>query len=279
MDSLVFTTDFGLTDPYAGVIKGVALSINPDLQLIDLTHRVAPQDVAQASFILGVSFRYFPANAIHVVVVDPGVGTSRRPIVVFTPEGRFVAPDNGVLSSIIAPYMDSPPAQPGTARLPTGISAINLTNRKYWLHPVSNTFHGRDIFTPVAAHLSMGVPSHELGEPLHSVTWLPMTAPVQDDAGHTEGQVVYADSFGNLVTNISLDILPKQGTLRVSIKGAVIDGLSSSFLEPESAFQSPLVALAGSLGYLEIAVPGGSAARTLNAGPREAVSVVRLLPS
>ena len=154
---LVFTTDFGLTDSYTGVMKGVALGINPDLRFIDLTHQIAPQNVAQGAFALGVSYRYFPSNAIHVAVVDPGVGTSRRPILLQTPHGSFVAPDNGLLSRVLSDYLPDPSTSLETVEVPPVLRAFHLTNPDYWRHPVSSTFHGRDVFTPVAAHLSLGV--------------------------------------------------------------------------------------------------------------------------
>ena len=178
---LVFTTDFGLSDSYAGVMKGVASGINPELAFIDLTHQIAPQNIAQAAFVLGVSHRFFPADAIHVAVVDPGVGTNRRPILLETPHGSFVAPDNGLLSRVISGYLPSPPADPGTAQLPPALLGVHLTNPDYWLHPVSSTFHGRDIFTPVAAHLSRGVAPESLGDRIHEVTWLPMPLPRRTD--------------------------------------------------------------------------------------------------
>ena len=138
---LVFTTDFGLSDAYAGVMKGVALSINPNLRFIDLSHQILPQNVAQGSFLLGINHKYFPNHAIQVAVVDPGVGTDRRPILLTTPCGSFVAPDNGLLSGVISSYLTSVSAEAGLLELPSPLTAVHLTNEKYWRHPVSETFH------------------------------------------------------------------------------------------------------------------------------------------
>ena len=175
---VVFTTDFGLSDAYAGVMKGVALIINPNLRLIDLTHQILPQNVAQGSFILGINHRFFPRDAIHVAVVDPGVGTDRRPVLLTTPCGTFAAPDNGLLSGVITGYLGPVPTAAGPVALPPELSAVHLTNPAYWRHPVSHTFHGRDIFTPVAAYLSLGVAPEDLGEPIDSLHYLPMPQPV-----------------------------------------------------------------------------------------------------
>lgn len=271
---VVFTTDFGLSDAYAGVMKGVALIINPDLRLIDLTHQILPQNVAQGSFILGINHRFFPRDAIHVAVVDPGVGTDRRPVLLTTPCGRFVAPDNGLLSGVITGYLGPVPTAAGPVALPPELSAIHLTNPDYWRQPVSHTFHGRDIFTPVAAHLSLGVAPEDLGEPIDSLHYLPMPQPVSQ-GGTITGQVVYQDVYGNLVTNITADILPSGEDLKVWITGRSIVGLSRTFNDSSAHVgKDGLIALLGSHGYLEVALPNGSAAELLSAGEGEAVTVV-----
>ncbi|MBO19824.1 MAG: S-adenosyl-l-methionine hydroxide adenosyltransferase [Chloroflexi bacterium] len=277
---LVFTTDFGLIDPYAGVMKGVALTINPDIRMVDLTHQVRPQSISQGSFLLGINHRYFPDDAIHVAVVDPGVGTTRRPILLSTPNGRFVAPDNGLLSGVVAPYAawendESSPKTPGTLPLPDGLSAVHLTNPDYWRLPVSHTFHGRDIFTPVAAHLSLGVPAEEMGEPIDDLTYLPAELPTQR-GGVITGRVIYQDVYGNLVTNVAGARLLDPGATEVIIKGRSIHGLRRTFVDDggEDTGHGRLVALVGSHGYLEVAVPNGSAAAFLEAADGEPVEVV-----
>ena len=280
---LVFTTDFGLADPYAGVMKGVALTINPDLRLLDLTHQVSPQNIAQGSFLLGINHRYFPKDAVHVAVVDPGVGTDRRAVLLFTPWGRFVAPDNGLLSGVIAGYLDSTPVIAGPVVLPPELTAVHLTNAEYWRHPVSKTFHGRDVFTPVAAHLSLGVTPEDLGQAIDSLFYLPLPQPVIQ-AGKITGQVVYRDVYGNLVTNIPAAALPSAEMIEVRIKGRSIIGLSQTFNDENQRDENQrdensrggarLIALAGSHGYLAIAVANASAAALLEAGEGEAVVVV-----
>ena len=300
---LVFTTDFGLSDPYAGVMRGVALAINPAARCVDLTHQIAPQNIAQGCFVLGVSFRYFPADAIHIAVVDPGVGTARRPLLLDTPHGRFVGPDNGLFSDVLAGFMegggtgDSGLAGwpiggalapgPGESGLPPGVAAWQLTNPAYWRHPVSRTFHGRDIFAPAAAHLSLGAAPADMGEPVDRVVWRPTPRPEIRPAGLIvwlrlrlrpeirpgviAGQVVYQDGYGNLITNIPAAWLPEGRAVQVEIAGRVIAGLSRTF--GDAAPGQSVVALVGSLGFLEVAAPNASAAARLKAGPGTAVSV------
>ena len=270
---LVFTTDFGLADSYAGVMKGVALGINPALQFIDLTHQIAPQNVAQGAFVLGVSYRYFPADAIHVAVVDPGVGTSRRPILLQTPHGSFVAPDNGLLSRVLSEYLSDPPPTPGIVKVPPALRAFHLTNQDYWLHPVSSTFHGRDIFSPIAAHLSLGIAPESLGEPTAELAWLPLPQPRITPEG-IGGEIIYRDVYGNLISNIPATLPDGRALGEIRIRGRVIRRLSRTFNDaPPGAPPPELAALYGSHGYLEVAVPNGSAAAALSAGPGEPVTV------
>ena len=267
---VVFTTDFGLSDAYAGVMKGVALGINPNLRLIDLTHQILPQNVAQGSFLLGINHLFFPDDAIHVAVVDPGVGTDRRPVLLTTPCGTFVSPDNGLLSGVVDRYLESVPESTGPVALPSELSAVHLTNPDYWRHPVSHTFHGRDIFTPVAAHLSLGVAPRDMGEPIDH---LPLPQPVSQ-GGAITGQVIYQDVYGNLVTNIPADNLPDVELVDVRIKGRSIVGLSRTFNDSRHVGEDGLIALAGSHGYLEVALPNGSAADSLAGSEGETVTVV-----
>ena len=267
---LVFTTDFGTADPYAGIMRGVVLGINPQARLMDLTHQISPQNIAQASFVLGNSYRYFPPEAIHVVVVDPGVGTGRRPVLVSTPHGRFVGPDNGVLSQVLSGLMDDAPGAPGTAQLPAEVTAVHLTNSAFWRLPVSHTFHGRDIFAPVAAHLSLGVLPNEMGESIDSLAWLPMPKPTVVASG-IEGEIVYEDWYGNLVSNIPQDLLAGPSFTRVHIKQRRVDGLCRTFGDAPSGQE--LIALIDSHGFLEVAVPNGSAARLLGVKAGERIVV------
>ena len=266
---LVFTTDFGLSDSYAGVMKGVALGINPDLAFVDLNHQVAPQNVSQGAFALGVSYKYFPPDAIHVAVVDPGVGTSRRPVLLRTPHGSFVAPDNGLLSRVLDNYLPCASAASGPVDVPQSVRAFHLKNPAYWLHPVSSTFHGRDIFTPVAAHLSLGVAPEWMGEPTDVLEYLPVPRP-RVDADGIRGEITYSDTYGNLISNIPQQLIEGRSVAEVRIKGRSIARLSRTFNDGPDA---GLVALVGSHGYLEVAVPNGSAAATLAAGPGEPIAV------
>ena len=269
---LVYTTDFGLSDSYAGVMKGVALSINPDLRFIDLTHGIAPQNVAQGAFVLGVSYRYFPGHAIHVAVVDPGVGTSRRPVLLQTPHGAFVAPDNGLLSRVLAAHLPHPPADAGMVELPPTVRGVHLTNSDYWLNPVSATFHGRDIFTPAAAHLSLGVPPESMGDEITELAWLPMKQP-RATPERIGGEIIYCDVYGNLISNIPASLLEGRELGEVRIRGRSIKRLNRTFLDNDGGASPDLIALFGSHGYLEVAVPNGSAATYLAIGPGEPLTV------
>ena len=272
---LVFTTDFGLSDSYVGVMKGVALGINPGLRFIDLTHQVTPQGIRQGAIVLGVSYRYFPSDAIHVAVVDPGVGTSRRPVLLQTPHGSFVAPDNGLLSRVLSDYLSDPPrvTDDESVALPDTVRTYHLTNPDYWLHPVSSTFHGRDIFTPVAAHLSLGVPAESMGERTHELAWMPLPQPRITPEG-VSGEIMYCDTYGNLISNIPATLLKDRQVTEIRIRGRSILRLNRTFHDGNAP--GTLVALFGSHGYLEIAVANGNAAAVLSAGPGEPVGVTFL---
>ncbi len=278
---IVLTTDFGSVDAYVGVMKGVILSINPQASILDLSHQVQPQNLQHTAFLLSTSHHYFPPAAIHVVVVDPGVGTQRRILLLVTPTARFLAPDNGVLSRVLLGHLPNPPHQagrvPALVSVPDDCSVYALSNPEYWLEPVSNTFHGRDIFAPVAAHLSLGVGPAELGERVDQVAWLPSPEPVHEGEV-IRGQVIYQDHFGNLITNIPQRLLAQANQVTVTIKGESIRGLSRSFHDDpgssgKSLAEKSLLALIGSHGYLEVAVQDGNAAQVLSAQVGELVTV------
>ena len=273
---IALTTDFGWSDAFVGVMKGVILTINPQAVIIDLTHDIPPQQVAAGAFVLGANHSYFPPDAIHLAVVDPGVGTERRAVLLVTPTAKFVAPDNGLLSNILKGYLESPPEQPGMVALPPGLAAYELVNPNYRRQPVSRTFHGRDVFAPAAAYLSLGRPPQTFGPPLTELVWQPPPTPSRRDGG-LAGEVIYIDRFGNLITNIRAEELPA-GTLQITIGGRMIDGVSGTFHDPaavlgETAGLPPLIALIGSNGYLEIAAPDGNAAQVLGLGVGAAVGV------
>ena len=270
---ITLTTDFGTRDSYVAEMKGVVLQLNPRAAIVDISHHIDPQSVIQGAFVLGSAYHSFPKDTIHVAVVDPGVGTDRRPVLLSTPWGQFVAPDNGLLSGVIAEYLDSEPEAAGPIGLPPKLSAVHLTNLDYWRRPVSHTFHGRDIFTPVAAHLSLGVAPEELGEAIDSLFYLPMSRPISED-GIVTGQVIYQDTYGNLVTNIPAGDLPAGGSPEVRIRGRSIFGLNRTFNDKSHVGDDGLIALTASHGYLEVALPNGSAADLLAAGEGEVVQVV-----
>jgi len=245
--TITLMTDFGLTDPYVGIMKGVILDIASGATLVDLTHAIPPQDIRQAAFLLATAVGFFPRGTVHVVVVDPGVGSERRPIAVKSGHAYFVAPDNGVLSMALA-------RQPAEA-------IIHLTNSDYWLTEVSTTFHGRDIFAPVAAHLARGVPVGELGTPISEIVRLPALEPTRQSDGSVRGHIQHIDRFGNCITNVPSDMLRADIPLVVKVAGQSIWGLSPTYAAVEPG---ALVCLIGSSGFLEIAVRLGNAARQLN---------------
>jgi S-adenosylmethionine hydrolase len=188
---ITLTTDFGTEDGNVGVMKGVVLGINPDAMVVDLSHDIPPQDIAAAAYVLRRAYRYFPPGTVHLVVVDPGVGTDRRPIAMQSSEALFVAPDNGVLSYVLDHLRSAGDAP----------HVVHLTDSAYWLPQVSNVFHGRDIFAPVAAHLSRGVPIDALGPRIDDPLTIPPPLLVHQP-GKIAGQVMHVDHFGNLLTNI-----------------------------------------------------------------------------
>ena len=267
---IVLATDFGLTDAYVGMMRGVILGINPAANVIDLTHGIGPQDVRHGAVALADSAPYFPTGSIFVAVVDPGVGTDRAALLLETPDARFVAPDNGLLTLVCrrydAAFGDTP--QAGAAAVPGGCRAWRLTDPEYWRRPVSATFHGRDVFAPVAAHLSLGVATDRMGESTNTLNTLAMPIPEPHD-GVILGQVVYADTFGNLTTDITDDLLVSMG-LTAGIAGNAITGLSRTFHDPPG---SGLRALVGSHGRLEIVVVDGSALAGLGIGAGAPVEV------
>ena len=255
---ITLLTDFGTADAFVGIMKGVILGINREAQVVDLTHTIPPQQILPAALVLRSAVRFFPAGTVHVAVVDPGVGSARKPIVVETGEGFLVGPDNGVLSLAAAVL---------------GHRQIRLIeNAAFLRQPVSQTFHGRDIFAPVAAHLSRGAAPDTLGPRIDSIVEL--TVPEsQSSASGVHGEVIYVDHFGNLLTNITADALACFPVQRVSVNidGTPVAGPVKAYAAvPEGA----ALAIVGSWGVVEIAVRGGSAAQTFAAGPGTPVTVV-----
>lgn len=264
---ITLTTDFETEDPYVGVMKGVVLGINPQAQLVDLTHSVRPQQVLQGSFLLGTAFRYFPPGTIHVAVVDPGVGTARRALAVQAGGYHFLGPDNGILSHVLGELGVSGVGRretPAPVALKRGIRAVSLTVSRFWLHPVGSTFHGRDIFAPVAAHLSLGVPLEDFGDEVSSILLYPLARTRRRRDGAVIGQVVHIDHFGNLITDVRGEDLPA-GQVALVVKGRTIYGISASYASGEEVEGPSLIALVGSSGYLEVSACNDSAAEVLGA--------------
>jgi S-adenosylmethionine hydrolase len=265
---IALTTDFGLVDGYVGTMKGVILGICPEVTLVDISHEIRPQAVRQAAYVLSAATPYFPPGTIHLVVVDPGVGSERRPIVVQTERATYVAPDNGALSLVLS-------QEP--ARLAIQIC---ITESRYRLPLISGTFHGRDIFAPVAAHLACGVEPHEIGDPLSlsDLVILPALQPQRQADGTWLGEVFHIDRFGNLITNYRLPIPPGFASativsaLQTSIRvgGEQIVGLSRTYTDVEPG---ELVSYVGSSGYLEIAVREGNAAARLGVDVGDPVQI------
>lgn len=253
---ITLTTDFGLSDAYVAAMKGVILSINPEAVLVDICHTVKPQNILQAAFLLSTVYRFFPERTIHVVVVDPGVGTKRKAIILRTPLADFVAPDNGVLSYIIPEYSTKViEANTNQITLGAGLEAVVITKPQYWRLPVSATFHGRDILAPVAARLSLGLPPRAFGGIITSLTTLPLSQPYHAPDGSLVGHILHIDNFGNLITDVKVDDLPKtKQEIVIKVGAHLIHGLSRTYAEGER-----LLALIDSSGYLEVSFKGGSA--------------------
>lgn len=242
-------TDFGLKDGNVGVMKGVIWSLAPEVQIADLSHQISPQNLPEAALILARSAPYFPPGTVHVVVVDPGVGTTRRPIAGRIGSHYFVGPDNGVVTLWLE--------QAENAALT--VEFVHTNRQEYWRPEISHVFHGRDIFAPVAGHLAAGVALSALGSPVTDPIRLALPKP-QSHPGGWHGQVIHIDHFGNISTNIRREHLGEPAVVRFQIGGEQIEGMVRTFGE-----QSPgtLVALYGSTGNLIFSVVNGSAAERL----------------
>jgi S-adenosyl-L-methionine hydrolase (adenosine-forming) len=261
---IALLTDFGHRDPFVGMMKGVMLGINPDLQLIDISHDIAPQRVREAALVLSVTVPYFPPHTIFLVIVDPGVGGTRRPLVVETAEHLFVAPDNGVLG----PALDQ-----AEVRL-----VVHATDARYFRQPISRTFHGRDVFAPLAAWLSRGTAPHMMGAVIDDYRRLEMPRPHVRADGGLEGEVLYQDRFGNLITNIPEALVrevwgpPPWHGIQAHIDAAVIRGLDSHYAQRS---RQELGMIINSWGLFEIFANGGNAAQATGAVEGSPVRIVR----
>ena len=256
---ITLTTDYGTSDHLVGVMKGVILSINPEVNIVDITHSVLAHDILDGALAIGQAYKYFPPKTVHVVVVDPGVGTERRPILVAGDTHYFVAPDNGVLSSV---YDQS-----------EALYAWNIVSEHYFRNPVSKTFHGRDVFAPVAAWMTKSWQTSAFGEPI--TDFVRFAIPKPKATGNTvKGIVLRVDHFGNLVTNFTPEDAPAlasaDGKFTIRAGSATITKLVPTFANGAAG---EAIGVIGSSGYLEIAVNKGSAARALGVGRGAEVTI------
>lgn len=261
MGIITLTTDFGQRDGYLGAMKGVILSIAPGVRIVDITHDISPQNIAQAAFVIHSCYRCFPRNTIHLVVVDPEVGAERRPIAVRTPRALFVGPDNGVFGYAL----DSEDEW----------DVVALAEPRYWRPDVSHTFHGRDIFAPVAAHLARGASFQRMGTPLRDPIRHSMPDLVMSDGAGIRATVLYIDHFGNIVTNlpaqqlaVSDSTIHSDPPLRTRLAGREISGPLRTYAE---ARPGEFLLLTGSTGLIEVAQREGNAARELQIGAGDAI--------
>jgi S-adenosyl-L-methionine hydrolase (adenosine-forming) len=254
MSVISLMTDFGIKDGNVGVMKGVIWGIAPEAQISDLSHMIAPQNVREAALIFARSAPYFPENSIHVVVVDPGVGTARRPMAAKIGTQYYVGPDNGTITLLLERA-----EKEGWAT-----EFVHLNKPEYWLSNISYVFHGRDIFAPTAAHISIGVPIRDMGTPFDDPVKLELPRPEKTVNGW-KGEVVHIDHFGNAASNIRIETLgaalKEMDKITVRLGGVEIKGLVNTFGERAVG---ELIALFGSTGNLIVSVVNGSAAVRLN---------------
>lgn len=249
---ITLTTDFGYRDPLVGIMKGVILSINPDVNIVDITHGISKYNVREAALTIGMSYHQFPSSTIHVVVTDPGVGSARRPIMVVTEDYYCIGPDNGVFSLI---YSESERCE-----------VLHLTADHYFMRDKSTTFHGRDIFAPVASWLSKGVIPSKFGDPVTDFVKLPFPVPSMPTKTTLEGEVIHIDHFGNAITNIKVSDLKllrsasEKGVLRIVAKGKQVP-FKQYYSQAED---KGLYALINSMNYLELFIYRGDAASEFN---------------
>ncbi len=275
---ITILTDFGTSDGYAAAVKAVILNINPRVVLVDVTHEIAPQDVHGGAFVLNSVHRFFPPGTIHLAVVDPGVGSDRDAVIVDTGEALYVAPDNGLLSYLLADkrepagYGIVPVDTAGTfpVEVPQRWRVVQIAEPRYWLPDPSRTFHGRDIFAPVAAYLSLGEPMERFGPRVDTIRSFEVPIARKAADGAIEGEVIHVDRFGNLITCLKQEDLPR-GQVVFELGSYRILGLSQNYSQGRG-----LTALVGSSGYIEVALPGGSAAAMTGLGAGSPIRVERV---
>lgn len=256
---ITLTTDYGTNDHLVGTVKGVILKINPDVTIVDITHNVVAYDLLDGALAIGSAYRYFPSKTVHLVIVDPGVGTERRPLLVTGEQHFFVGPDNGVLSVVYGRE--------------ERLAVRHVTAEHYFLQPVSKTFHGRDVFAPVAAWLTKAWQSQSFGEEIQDYVRFSLPKPKTAD-GVLKGVVLRVDTFGNLMTNLTIGDLPegmlKNGSLKMQVGQKKVQHFSETFAKGEAG--QPM-AILGSSGFIEIAINRGNAARVLGVSRGAEVTV------
>ncbi len=254
---IALTTDFGLQDAYVAIMKGVILQIAAHVTLIDYTHGINPGNIVEAAYLLHSGYRYFPRGTVHVAVVDPGVGSNRRAIALQTPEATFVGPDNGVFALV---------AEDAYRNWGSDVQLVELTEPRFWLPNPSATFHGRDIFAPVAAHIEQGTPLTALGQPIDTLTPTDLWAPKVLEDHVLSGQIIHIDQFGNCITCINREDLQAHGLgdqIVVEIIDQQLPGLFRTYSDGQVGIP---ICLIGSSGHLELAVRNGNAAALLGVG-------------
>ena len=264
-------TDFGHQDQYVGVMKSVIINRNPVASIVDITHEIKPQNLNQAKFLTKCSYDYFPDMSVHLIVVDPDVGTDREIIILETSEAFFIAPDNGVLSEVVQPYVCIGDESCDSLIRPSGSCKLYaLDQEQYWNQPLSNTFHGRDIFAPVGALLARGENPSQFGKLVSAMTYDPIPVPmVYKD--FIEGEIIYVDHFGNLISNIDSKYICRGKRLEINLGGLVITNLGETFNQEKAI--GGFVALIGSHDHLEISIYKGDAAKTANIGEGTKITV------
>ena len=256
---ITLLTDFGTKDSYVASIQGVSLSINPHCLVVDITHQVSPHDIQEGAFILANAYSYFPKGTIHLSVVDPGVGGARKPILLVTQNYFFIGPDNGLFTLV--------------AQRERVTQVVVLTEQRYFLSKVSKTFHGRDLFAPVAAHLSLGIKPVAFGHEMNTIIKIGFQKPMLKE-GKLLGEILHIDTFGNLVSNIDKEKLfrfTKGQPLVIRAGGKTISGLKEGYWEGK---KGETIALVGSSGFLEISVREGNARKMLKLKRGDQIAII-----
>jgi S-adenosylmethionine hydrolase len=255
---ITLTTDFGVKDHYVGAMKAVLLSISENVRLVDISHQIPPQDIMAGAWVVRNSAMLFPPHTVHLVVVDPGVGTKRKPIAIRIEDQLFVGPDNGIFSLITDQY---------------DYEGVELSNPKFWRSDPSSTFHGRDIFAPVAAHLANGVKMSELGDPIEKLETYRWAVPISDRDG-VQGWIVHIDHFGNLISNIPESMIREAGedaNVKIYVGNTIFDTIVNTFGDVPDGEPAAYI---GSSGVLEIAINKGDAKEMLGVEKGAQVSIV-----